>query len=114
MDNGARQRMNYCWETFLSCMVQPLESGDACGSAFISIEPSHRTHDIDRGGNTKMLQMRFSKTDITGAAHPKGTHSPSKSSLRSPLAAHTDWQMLASEASGGRLAALHVGPAVGW
>jgi hypothetical protein len=56
-------------------MVQPLESGDACGSAFISIEPSHRTHYIDRGGNAKMLQMRFSKTDITGAAHTKGTHS---------------------------------------
>ena len=95
-------------------MVQPLESGDACGSAFISIEPSHRTHDIDRGGNTKMLQMRFSKTDITGAAHAKGTHSPPKSSLRSPLAAHTAWQRLASFADDGLLGALHVGLAVGW
>ncbi len=55
----------------------------------------------------------FGKADITGAAHTKGTHPPPKSSLRSPLAEHTGWQMRASAADDGRLGALHVGPAVG-
>src|SRR6266567_8202914 len=56
-------------------MVKPLESRDACGSEFIPIEPCHHTHHINRSGNTKVLQMRFGKTDITGAAHTKGTNS---------------------------------------
>src|SRR6266516_2892564 len=65
----------HCWETPLSGMVKPLESRDACGSEFIPIEPCHHTHHINRSGNTKVLQMRFGKTDITGAAHTKGTNS---------------------------------------
>jgi hypothetical protein len=43
-----------------------------------------------------MLQVRFGQADIAGAAHAKGTHSPPKSSLRSPLAARTAWQRPAS------------------
>ena len=103
----------HCWETLLSCSVEPLESRDACGSELIPIEPGHHTYHINRSGNPKMLQVRFGKADITGAAHAKGTHPPPKSSLRSPLAEHTGWQMRASAADDGRLGALHVGPAVG-
>src|SRR6266487_4919878 len=103
----------HCWETPLSGMVKPLESRDACGSEFIPIEPCHHTHHINRSGNTKVLQMRFGKTDITGAAHTKGTNSPPKSSLRCLLAGHTGWQRLASAAGDELLGALHVGPGVG-
>jgi hypothetical protein len=74
MVSGARQGMNYCWETSLSCIGKSLESRDACGSQFIPIQPCYRTHHIDRRGNAKMLQMRFGKANITGAAHAKGTH----------------------------------------
>jgi hypothetical protein len=101
--------MNYCWETPLSCQGKPLESRDACGSQFIPIKPGHRTHQIHRSGNPKMLQVRFGKADRAGAAHAKGAHSLPKSSLRSPLAAHTAWQRLASKASDELLGALHVG-----
>src|SRR5260370_29101309 len=62
----------HCWETLLSCSVEPLESRDACGSEFIPIEPGHHTHHINRSGNPKMLQVRFGKAAITGAAHAKG------------------------------------------
>src|SRR5437764_12286809 len=67
--------MNYCWETPLSCQIKPLESRDACGGEFIPIKPCHRTHQINRRGNPKMVQVRFGKADIAGAAHAKGTHS---------------------------------------
>src|SRR5260370_10246071 len=69
-----QQQKRHCWETLLSCSVEPLESRDACGSEFIPIEPGHHTHHINRSGNPKMLQVRFGKADITGAAHAKGTH----------------------------------------
>jgi len=46
-------------------MVKPLESGDASGSAFISIEPYSHTNHVNRGSNAKMLQMRFRKADRT-------------------------------------------------
>src|SRR6266487_1565564 len=65
----------HCWETPLSCKVKPLESSEACGSQFIPIEPCHRTNHINRGGNPKMLQMRFREANIARAAHAKGTHS---------------------------------------
>jgi hypothetical protein len=43
----------------LGCTVKPLESGDTCGSTFISIEPGSHTNHINCGSNAKMLQMRF-------------------------------------------------------
>src|SRR5262249_34916563 len=107
-------QIGHCWETPLSCVVKSLEGRDACGSQLIPIKPCHRAHQITRRGNAKMLQMRFGKADIAGAAHAKGTHSLPKSSLRSLLAARTAWQRLASFADDGRLGALHVGLAVGW
>src|SRR5438270_6957196 len=67
--------MNYCWETPLSCQVKPLVSRDACGSQFIPIKPCYCTHQINRSGNPKMLQVRFGKADIAGAAQAKGAHS---------------------------------------
>jgi hypothetical protein len=90
-------------------MVKPLESGDTCGSAFISIEPGYHTNHINGGSNAKMLQMRFWKTDIPRAAQAKGTNSPPKSSLRCLLAAHIAWQRQASSVDDELLEALHVG-----
>jgi hypothetical protein len=49
----------YCWETPLSCQVKPLESRDACGGEFIPIKPCHRTHQIHRRSNPKMVHVRF-------------------------------------------------------
>jgi hypothetical protein len=63
---------------FLSSVVKSLESRDACGSWFIPIEPSHRTHHINPSGNPKVLQVRFGQANIPGAAHAKGTHSLGK------------------------------------
>jgi hypothetical protein len=109
MDSHHFHPKGHCWETSLGCKVKLLESRDAGGSQFISIEPCYGTHHIDRSGNTKMLQMRFGKANITGAAHAKGTHTLPRSWLRCPPAGHTLWQRLVSEASDGRLEALHVG-----
>src|SRR3989442_12753981 len=75
MDSGARQRMNYCWETPLSCEVKPLESRDACGREIMPIGTGHRPHQINRSGNPKMLHMRFGQANITRATHTEGTYS---------------------------------------
>src|SRR6266702_1030361 len=106
--------MVHCWETPLSCMTQPLESRNVCRSEFVPIEPCYYAYHIDRRGNAEMLQVRFGKADITGAAPAKGPHALPKSSLRYLLAGHTLWHRRASFGDDGQLAALHVGPAVGW
>ena len=54
-------------------MRESLKSREACRSQFIPIKPCDHTNQMNGSSNPKMLQMRFCKAKISGAAHAKGT-----------------------------------------